>query len=317
MRLTIPLLIALLSVACDSTEPTDASPDVADVPIVDAPLDVMADAVADSPLDMGLEPPIMVDNGTDFFRSGTADVEVSTGTLSEVGCELEYALYTPAGLENAPLVVLGHGFTKQSDTVAGFAMYFASHGVRVATPSYCFSSFVNVDHEANGRSAAALSAELAMGASVIHAGHSAGGLSAVIAATLDDATVGVLGLDLVDSEELGLMRAGEIDLPLLGLVGEPSACNSDNNADVLFATASNGSAIGIVGAKHCDFEEPTDSVCRTLCGVPSAARVALVKALGMAFVASTFATDSTAARWFEADGEVYQQLIDEGLVTAK
>ena len=57
----------------------------------------------------------------------------------------------------------------------------------------------------------------------IFAGHSAGGLSAFLAAADTPAALGVLGLDPVDASDAGSSAASDIDGPAYAILGESSA----------------------------------------------------------------------------------------------
>jgi len=251
---------------------------------------------------------------TDFARPGPHAIGATTGSLSRGGCTLAYELYEPADASNAPLVVLGHGFSRDRSNVAGIAEHIASFGVRVATPNFCHSSFSDTDHVQNAEDAAALSAALAGGSAVIHAGPSAGGLSAVLAGARDEATIAVLGLDLTDADELALGAANDLAVPALGLVGNESSCNASGNGRGVFAAMPEGQAIHVVGATHCDFEDPTGSLCTTFCGGSAEDRLHTVKALAAAFVAWRSGIDSTGQEWTLPTGTEFARLQSAGAI---
>jgi dienelactone hydrolase len=101
---------------------------------------------------------------------------------------------------------------------------------------------------------------------VVYAGFSAGGLAAVLAAVEDPAALGVLALDLVDQGGLGVRAAARLDKPLVGLMGDPSACNARGNGMAVLAAGPRARVERIAGAGHCDFESPTDWLCEQVCG---------------------------------------------------
>ena len=109
-------------------------------------------------------------------------------------------------------------------------------------------------------------------------GFSAGGLSSLLAADTPG-VVGFVGLDPFDrampgeTERLGLAAASRLRTEALLLRAPPSRCNAEAVA------APWGTALPalwscelIAGASHCDFELPTDWVCRMACGEPEPAR---------------------------------------------
>ena len=108
--------------------------------------------------------------------------------------------YTPQGVPTPPTVILGHGFLRGGDKMYGWAEHFASWGVEVLAPTLChYNVFTGVDHEMNGQNMVEL-ATLHGTTSVIYAGQSAGGLAAIIAASQDNNTIGIVGLDATDTE---------------------------------------------------------------------------------------------------------------------
>ncbi len=246
----------------------------------------------------------------DFSARGPLAVDVAQSSLTTDDCSLAFTLFTPEGGGSAPLVVLGHGFSRSQNNMAALAEQLASFGVRVVTPQYCHASLSDVDHVANGRDAVALSSAVAGGAPVVHAGYSAGGLAAVLAASEDPAAVAVLGLDWVDADGLGVDAAAALSVPVLGLLGEPSMCNSDNNGAEIFEAPPRWAA-RVVGATHCDFEDPTDALCTAFCGEPTGA-LPVVRSVAAAFVAWQLDVAASGAAWASPDGEEWQRLVAEG-----
>lgn len=247
---------------------------------------------------------------TDFMAYGPTQVTTVVGTLDTEDCTLAYTLYEPQGAEGAPLVVLGHGFARGQATMAGIADHIASFGLRVVTPQFCFLSVTTVDHPKNGRDAAALAASLADGGPVALAGYSAGGLAAVLGAAQSPETVAVLGLDPVDNEGQG--AAVTVDVPMLALFGAPSACNAESNGVAMVDGAASW-GVRVVGASHCDFEDPTNALCTGLCGETTGVLDA-VKAIAAGFAAWQLGVDDSGERWASPEGSAWQQLVDEGVL---
>ena len=100
---------------------------------------------------------------------------------------------------------------------------------------------------------------------VVYAGFSAGALSALVAARNDPRALGVVTLDLVDAQRLGVLMASGLERPLIGLIGEPSACNAHNNGLLALNAGRRGRVERFPGADHCDFESPSDWLCHWLC----------------------------------------------------
>ena len=177
--------------------------------------------------------------------------------------------------------ILSHGFTRSRRTMAGHAQALADAGVLVLTPDLPCT----FDFRCNARALTALVASLRAGGTfgapvdrIMLVGFSAGGLSSLLAADTPG-VVGFVGLDPFDrttpreAERLGLAAAGRLRTEALLLRAPPSRCNAEAVA------APWGSVLPalwrdelIAGASHCDFESPTDRMCRLACGDTDPAR---------------------------------------------
>jgi len=189
-------------------------------------------------------------------------------------------MYPAAGLPRGA-AILSHGFTRSRRTLAGHAQALADAGVLALTPDLPCT----FDFRCNGRALAALVAALRSGGAfgnpvekVMLVGFSAGGLSSLLAADTPG-VVGFVGLDPFDrtmpgeTDRLGLAAASRLRTEALLLRAPPSRCNADAVA------APWGAALPalwrdelIAGASHCDFESPTDWMCRLACGDTDPAR---------------------------------------------
>ena len=207
-----------------------------------------------------------------------APVQTQTPTLD--GHRVTLDVYPAAGgLHGA--AILSHGFTRSRRTLAGHAQALADAGVLVLTPDLPCT----FDFRCNARALAALVQSLRAGGpfgapveKVMLVGFSAGGLSSLLAADTPG-VVGFVGLDPFDrtlSGEaglLGLAAAGRLRTEALLLRAPPSRCNADA------AAAPWAGALPalwrddlIAGASHCDFESPSDWMCRLACGDTDPAR---------------------------------------------
>ena len=193
-------------------------------------------------------------------------------TVDVTNClDMAYTVYTPYA-DDPPTIVLGHGFARGPETMTGWAAHFSSWGFEVLLPKLChYNIFSGVDHAMNGQNLTELVSS--HGATkVIYAGHSAGGLASVIAASIDLNALGVVGLDTTDTDGipgvpdlLGQQYAGNMISPGFLIMGEPSSCNAENNSLDLFRIMDGHHAIRVTEADHCDFENPTDWVCESQC----------------------------------------------------
>lgn len=206
--------------------------------------------------------------------SPAAPSPVQTQVHALDGHSVTLDVYPAAGpLRGA--AILSHGFTRSRRTLAGHAQALADAGVLALTPDLpCTFGF-----RCNARALAALVGSLRAGgtfgapvARVVLVGFSAGGLSSLLAADTPG-VVGFVGLDPFDramsgeTERLGLAAAGRLRTEALLLRAPPSRCNAEAVA------APWGTVLPelwrdelIAGASHCDFESPTDWVCRMACG---------------------------------------------------
>jgi hypothetical protein len=114
-------------------------------------------------------------------------------------------------------------------------------------------------------------------------GFSAGGLSSLLAADTPG-VVGFVGLDAYDhllsnqSERLGIVAARRLAIEALLLRAPASSCNAQSVAapwGLEFKALWRDELIA--GATHCDFEAPTDWMCRLACGDTDAARQSIVR----------------------------------------
>jgi dienelactone hydrolase len=210
-----------------------------------------------------------------------APVQTQVHTLD--GHRVTLDVYPAAGSPRGA-AILSHGFTRSRRTLAGHAQALADAGVLVLTPDLPCT----FDFRCNARALAALVASLRAGEAfkgvgapvqkVMLVGFSAGGLSSLLAADTPG-VVGYVGLDPFDrvmpgeAERLGLAAAGRLRTEALLLRAPPSRCNAEavaghwaNALPVLWRDEL------IAGASHCDFESPSDWMCRLACGDTDPAR---------------------------------------------
>lgn len=196
-----------------------------------------------------------------------------------VGPPLAYRTFQPisqpaSGLiehkdQDPPWIILAHGFLRNQGHMRGLAIALADAGFPVATLNSRHDSPFSGGHLAHSRDMRELAG--ALGAQrVIYAGFSAGALAALLAARKDPAAMGVLTLDLVDSQDLGRQAAAGLQAPLIALTGAPTNCNAYNNAAPVYQSASSISLTPFPQASHCDFESPSDWLCLVLCEQPQA-----------------------------------------------
>ncbi len=219
---------------------------------------------------------------------------MQTVELTLAGRPVAVDVYRPAPTAE-PLrgaVVLSHGFTRSRSTMGGHAAALAAEGALALTPDLP----ATFDFQRNAQGLAQLVAQLRAGSAetgppvsrVVLVGFSAGGLSSLLAAGAPG-VVGYVGLDPFDREftreadggraALGRDFAPTLRTEVILLRAPPSRCNAQAVAapwaGLLPALVSDRV---IDGASHCDFESPTDWMCRWTCGTPDPARQEVVRA---------------------------------------
>lgn len=215
--------------------------------------------------------------------------------ISKTGCTLSFERHLPAQVHTSDLVILGHGFLRRKEHLRGLALAIAATGVTTLSLDFCRDRPWETNHFRKALDMMRL-ADTQGARGVVYAGFSAGALAALIAGRNDPRTIGVVALDLVDAQGLGVMMARGLDRPLIGLVGEPSSCNAYNNGLAVFAASTRSRVQRFDGADHCDFESPTDWRCRLVCQEASASRQAstrrdIVRATTAAVRSLTMAND--------------------------
>ena len=201
----------------------------------------------------------------------------------------EVDVYRPAGAGPFPLVAFGHGFQNSKDNAAGLAQALGALGVVVVVPQFPdFLSPCGSDHARNARVLiAAMDQQVTAGridsTKLGFAGHSAGGLSAFLAAA-QRPVAAVMLFDPVENTNLGTAVTSMVNSPTLFLFAEPSACNSQANATGWFTAVPGAKArLKVVNANHCDPQEPVSSSCVAFCGVAAATSTAIFKRYAVDF----------------------------------
>ncbi len=177
-------------------------------------------------------------------------------------------------------VILAHGFTRDRTTMTGHAIALAGDGVWVIVPDlpYLMDSRDNalvlrelLQWLQQGKAGARLDR-------FVLVGFSAGGLSALLAADAPG-VVAYVGLDPFDRPGgIGLAAARKLQRPAFLLRGPSAACNAYSIAEP-WVQALPHLVVDrqLPQASHCDFEAPTDALCRFVCGATTDANQAIVR----------------------------------------
>lgn len=198
--------------------------------------------------------------------------------LSKIGTArgvIGYKLHSPDA-PSRQRVILAHGFLRDAATMEYLAKALAEDGIESARIELKRSKPWAGDHAENARDMIALREALGW-KEVAYAGFSAGGLSALIAASEDAACGKLLLLDPVDHRGLGMDAASQVRVPALALLGKPGPGNANRNAAAMLAAIPGCRIVELPGATHCDFESKPSALCHFLTGSePDAVRTAAV-----------------------------------------
>jgi dienelactone hydrolase len=216
------------------------------------------------------------DNGHDQHdERAAAGFSKQSEKVKLAGEEVEVDFFIPKISRPAPLVVVAHGFSRSRKNFEGWGERLAGAGYFVAIPDLP----TNTDHRKNGHAIDELieilatkppekirSAQIETNRVAV-IGHSAGGLATLLAASKNRRIVLWVGLDPVDSGDIGVKSADDRAFTSLVLLAKSSRCNQRENISGLEEHLRGPWLIAKVdGASHCDPEEPTDKWCTFTCG---------------------------------------------------
>lgn len=188
---------------------------------------------------------------------------------------IQYTLHSPETPTRQHLI-LAHGFLRSPQTMHHLAAAFAKDGIETACIKLKRSTPLNGNHAENARDLIALREALGW-KTVTYAGFSAGGLSALIAASEDEACTKLLLLDPVDQATQGQKAAPKIRIPTLAILGKPGPGNANRNATPMLESIANHRIHPIPEATHCNFEASPSALCHRLTGsLPDPARTTAV-----------------------------------------
>ena len=173
-------------------------------------------------------------------------------------------------------VVLVHGFSRQPSHHADQVLALTGVGVAVLTPA--LPSLLGGDEardaavQATAAAAIRLRARIGPATPLTLAGFSAGAAVATEAtaqlARDGHAPDGLVLLDPVPwSRTVNAAGSLPSGLPVLALLAPASGCNANGRGAVLVAALPGPARVATIGgASHCDFEAPSDLLCRLACG---------------------------------------------------
>lgn len=255
-----------------------------------------------------------------------ADVKRETKRVELQGVDVAVDLYHSGTLENKPLVILLHGFTRNRKVMASLGVKLAKDGfVAVSMDAPFFAR-----HTDNGRAVS----ELAMLAEaeklidswkpqgrIAYVGHSAGGYATLMASAMNPKPALWVGLDPVDWNDAGQQAAKEIQMPALVLLAESGPWNRHGNAaGFIRSYAGPMLALKLKGSSHLDPEDPSSRGAEWVCGKRQPVHVVAYQELtllalrahllsdGEALAALKSRTGATAIEVIRADERAYKTL---------
>ncbi len=313
-------LACLLGVAaCGAEEPhsqvTDTDP-LTSTDTDDTPTPTVSDSDTDTDTDTDTPSTAIAPN---YAASGTASVTTVEGAVMTGGCSLSYTRFNPDVKVSDTTVIFTHGFMRGQHHMVGWAQHLASWGLTVITPELCHATAFDTDHVQNGVDLQNLAASVDVGGGTLYIGHSAGGLASFLASAADPNALAVLGLDPVDADGLGVGAAAGLAIPTSAILGDGSACNSQNNGLAMATAAPDHQVFGIPGADHCSFESPTDGGCTLFCGGNGGALSEVeiadtIAALSVAFSLWRSGADPMASEWWTPGEQRYEDLLSGGRI---
>jgi dienelactone hydrolase len=236
----------------------------------------------------------------------------SSSRKTITGQTVVYQLYLPKPSSSSgtkqqfPAVILTHGFGRDPSNHAVNARYMAERGIAVMTPKMTSlfgrrgqdQNIANtVDHVVWLIQRSLTPGDALFGLvdprRIALAGHSAGGAVSVEAAVeARNKAVPISAILLLDGVpwDRTIESAARLAwMPVGSLRAEPSPCNArgsvlDLQRNLAFATAD----VLLLGATHCDPENPTSAMCRLMCKGGSAERQSLYQRLMYLFLRDTF-----------------------------
>lgn len=226
------------------------------------------------------------------FTAGMQTVSIAATQGATLATDVHFPQSQPSVVDPAagkcPVLVLGHGFFQGKANHVNHGKHLASRGYVVLIPNFAGGS----DHSRNADDLSKLidwavaqnsdPASLFFGRLRLNrigaTGHSAGGLSAILATSRDRRIRALAPMDPVDNAGLGVAALAAVKVPVAITHSEPQSCNASGSGAVLYAAArAPRRGIKIVGANHSDAQDPTSITGVIACGSAVAARQTLYR----------------------------------------
>jgi dienelactone hydrolase len=210
--------------------------------------------------------------------------------LTLAGQTVSVTLYKPAKDDNAPLVVVAHGFSRAKRYMSGWGAELAAQGFLTVVPTQP----AMVNHQVNSSVLAALVEKYREKRRVALIGFSMGGHTTLLAAqkTPVDAW---LGLDPVDMDGTAKTVAAKTKIPSAILCAEPEMWNMKGNATgMIQALPGPKFTMQVKGSTHLDAEWPPDLIGQIACGFVTPQHQSAFRRHALAFLKTTLQGDAEA-----------------------
>lgn len=197
---------------------------------------------------------------------------VHTEPTELAGHGVRVDVYRPVAGPLDGVAIVAHGFTRSRARHRDLGRALAAAGITAVIPDLPHV----LDHWGNGEAVVELAHQLEAGefglppvqrSRLVLIGTSAGGLATVLAAAKLPGLAGWIGLDPVDRTGTGVRAASQLTSPAVVLLAEPSSCNLyGSGRSIAEAVPGLLRSTLLYGASHCDFEGPSNRLCRVICG---------------------------------------------------
>ena len=202
-------------------------------------------------------------------------VSTATHTIELGGERVRVDVHHSPHIWPIGIAVVAHGFTRSRERHRDLGRALAEAGIVAVIPD--LPNVVNL--WGNGDAIVELVRKLEEGAlglprveraRLVLIGTSAGGLATVLAGVRLPGVAGWIGLDPVDRTGTGVEAAAHFRSPAIVLLADPSGCNLFGSGRAIARVVPGLIRTNLMfGASHCDFESPTNNVCRAVCGASS------------------------------------------------
>jgi len=199
-------------------------------------------------------------------------ITMDTESIEMAGNAVQVDIYRPGAESSVGVAIVAHGFARSRVRHRDLGRALAEAGVTAVIPD-----LPNVmDHWGNGDAVVEFVRKLEAGQlgvppverpRLVLIGTSAGGLATLLAAAKTPGLAGWIGLDPVDRTGTAVDAAAQLTSPAVVFIGGDSPCNLfGSGRSIARAVPRLLRRTVYSDASHCDFEDPTNNLCRTLCG---------------------------------------------------